>query len=309
MSRTFSTSPIQRDVIHAHGQMRVEPEVDGRGLGGLNRHFSSRVRRRMSGSAHSRTRMAPTPDTRWDIPTIRGTMDRPAPTSTPPARRRRPGAPVDPEERKSPVPGMNLTRDEAAERAAHLAVQSYDVDPGRHHRPGGLPVARPWCSFASSTPGASTFIDLIARDVLEVELNGRALDAGRPSSPTPGSRWTTCTAENVLRVVADCRYMNTGEGLHRFVDPVDKEVYLYSQFEVADSRRVFAVFEQPDLKAEFTFSGHGAEPLDRGQQPGDPRARAAPRGQGRLALRRRPRASRRTSPRWWPGRTTSSAAS
>ncbi|MEN9608632.1 MAG: hypothetical protein RLZZ06_563, partial [Actinomycetota bacterium] len=45
-----------------------------------------------------------------------------------------------------------------------------------------------------------------------------------------------------------------GEGLHRFVDPVDGEVYLYSQFEVPDSRRVFAVFEQPDLKATFQFT-------------------------------------------------------
>jgi aminopeptidase N len=61
-------------------------------------------------------------------------------------------------------------------------------------------------------------------------------------------------AENELTVVADAAYMNTGEGLHRFVDPVDDEVYLYSQFEVADSRRVFAVFEQPDLKATFAFT-------------------------------------------------------
>ena len=48
--------------------------------------------------------------------------------------------------------------------------------------------------------------------------------------------------------------MHTGEGLHRFVDPVDKSVYLYTQFEVADSRRVFTVFEQPDLKATFAFT-------------------------------------------------------
>jgi aminopeptidase N len=58
----------------------------------------------------------------------------------------------------------------------------------------------------------------------------------------------------VLVVDADCEYTNTGEGLHRFVDPVDGEVYLYSQFEVPDSRRVFAVFEQPDLKATFQFT-------------------------------------------------------
>ncbi len=50
---------------------------------------------------------------------------------------------------------------------------------------------------------------------------------------------------------ADCLYSNTGEGLHRFVDPVDNEVYLYSQFETADAKRMFACFDQPDLKATF----------------------------------------------------------
>ena len=61
-------------------------------------------------------------------------------------------------------------------------------------------------------------------------------------------------ASNVVEVVAQCAYTTTGEGLHRFVDPVDGQTYLYSQFEVADSRRVFAVFEQPDLKATFAFT-------------------------------------------------------
>ena len=60
--------------------------------------------------------------------------------------------------------------------------------------------------------------------------------------------------DNELSVRAHCRYMHTGEGLHRFVDPVDKSVYLYTQFEVADSRRMFTVFEQPDLKATFAFT-------------------------------------------------------
>ena len=54
-----------------------------------------------------------------------------------------------------------------------------------------------------------------------------------------------------LVVDADCRYSHTGEGLHRFVDPVDNEVYLYSQFETADAKRMFACFDQPDLKATF----------------------------------------------------------
>jgi aminopeptidase N len=150
------------------------------------------------------------------------------------------------------VPGMNLTRDEAAQRASHLAVTSYDVEldlTTGEEVFASTTVAR----FTSRTPGAATFVDLVARTAHEITLNGVALD---PADVFDGVRirLDDVAAENELRVVADGVYMNTGEGLHRFVDPVDKEVYLYSQFEVADSRRVFAVFEQPDLKATFTFT-------------------------------------------------------
>ncbi|MEO7744755.1 MAG: aminopeptidase N, partial [Actinomycetota bacterium] len=150
------------------------------------------------------------------------------------------------------MPGMNLTREEARERASHLTVTSYDVQLDLTSSEQTF-RSETVVSFSSSTPGASTFIDLVARTVHSVELNGRALD---PAVVADGIRiqLDDLAADNLLRVVADCPYMNTGEGLHRFVDPVDKEVYLYSQFEVADSRRVFTVFEQPDLKATFTFT-------------------------------------------------------
>ena len=86
----------------------------------------------------------------------------------------------------------------------------------------------------------------------EITLNGRR---ARPvvvrRQPDRADR--TWQADNELRVVADCAYSHTGEGLHRFVDPADKLVYLYTQFEVPDARRVFTTFEQPDLKATFTF--------------------------------------------------------
>jgi aminopeptidase N len=105
----------------------------------------------------------------------------------------------------------------------------------------------------SATSGSSTFIDAITAKVHSITLNGAALD---PAAVSDGVRiqLDNLAAENVLVVVADAAYTNTGEGLHRFVDPVDGEVYLYSQFEVPDSRRVFAVFEQPDLKATFQFT-------------------------------------------------------
>jgi aminopeptidase N len=148
------------------------------------------------------------------------------------------------------VPGENLTRIEAQERRAIVDTHEYDIalDLTRGDEVfGSRTVAR-----FSATPGAVTFIDLIAREVHAIHLNGREISPAvfRDSRIALEG----LEAENELVVEADCEYTNTGEGLHRFVDPVDGEVYLYSQFEVPDSRRVFAVFEQPDLKAAFTFS-------------------------------------------------------
>ena len=149
------------------------------------------------------------------------------------------------------MPGENLTRVEAQERRALVDTSSYEVV---------LDLTTGPEVFRSTTtvrftgePGSSTFIDAITRTVHSVTLNGVELD---PATVSDGIRIQLdgLAAENVLVVDADAEYTNTGEGLHRFVDPVDGEVYLYSQFEVPDSRRVFAVFEQPDLKASFTFT-------------------------------------------------------
>jgi aminopeptidase N len=149
------------------------------------------------------------------------------------------------------LPGENLTRIEAADRAKLVKVHSYDVEldlTSGDKTFGSKTTVR----FASHEVGASTFIDAITAKVHSITLNGEALDVAKHSD---GIRieLSNLQAENELIVDADAFYMNTGEGLHRFVDPVDNEVYLYSQFEVPDSRRMFAVFEQPDLKALFTF--------------------------------------------------------
>ncbi|TDK28267.1 aminopeptidase N [Arthrobacter crusticola] len=146
---------------------------------------------------------------------------------------------------------MNLTRSEASVRSELLQVHSYDIN---------LDLMRGERVFGSRTvirfdavQGASTFIDAVTDTVHRVSLNGVELD---PSSVADGHRIALpdLAASNELVVDADMLYMNTGEGLHRFVDPVDGEVYLYTQFEVPDSRRVFAVFEQPDLKSTFRFT-------------------------------------------------------
>ena len=149
------------------------------------------------------------------------------------------------------MPGQNLTRVEAAERAALVRTGSYDVT--LDLTTGEDTFRSTTTARFSATPGASTFIDLIAPAVHEITLNGRRLD---PAQVYADSRiaLTDLEQDNELTVVADCAYMHTGEGLHRFTDPAAGATYLYTQFEVPDSRRVFAVFEQPDLKASFTFT-------------------------------------------------------
>ncbi len=149
------------------------------------------------------------------------------------------------------MPGENLTRKEAIERASILDVQSYAVEIDLTQ--GGELFGSTTRVRFSATEGASSFIDAITGAVHSVVLNGEVLD---PSVVSDGIRiqLPSLAKENELVVVAQGKYTNTGEGLHRFVDPVDQEVYLYTQFEVPDSRRMFAVFEQPDLKATFSFN-------------------------------------------------------
>ncbi|NHC22391.1 aminopeptidase N [Nocardioides sp. IC4_145] len=153
------------------------------------------------------------------------------------------------------MPGTNLTRDEAATRAALLDVTSYTIDldlTGATATDASTFGSTTTLEFTCREPGAETFADLVDATVHEITLNGESLD---PATAYADSRITLTGLQetNTLVVRADCTYSHTGEGLHRFVDPADDRVYLYSQFEVPDARRVFTTFEQPDLKAPFTF--------------------------------------------------------
>ncbi|MGW1166973.1 aminopeptidase N [Streptomyces sp. NPDC002550] len=162
------------------------------------------------------------------------------------------------------MPGENLSRDEARERAALLSVDGYEVSLDLRSAVGdGDGEPRTFRSvttirFRCNEPGAACFADLIAPSVTSVSLNGRDLD---PGEVFDGSRIALedLAAENELVVDAQCAYSRTGEGLHRFVDPEDGEVYLYTQYEPADARRVFANFEQPDLKAPYRFEVRAPE--------------------------------------------------
>ena len=145
----------------------------------------------------------------------------------------------------------DLTRDEARGRAELVAVESYEVelDFTRGDKVfGSTSVVR----FSVARPGAATFLDLVAEQVHSASLNGAPVDlSGYANGRIP---LTGLAADNTLTVVADCAYTNESSGIHRNVDQADGKVYLYSNYEPSDARRVFANFEQPDLKARFTFS-------------------------------------------------------
>ena len=145
----------------------------------------------------------------------------------------------------------NLTRDEAAARSAIITVASYHVDldlTGDDEVFGSVSVIR----FDCVAPGSASFINLTAPAVREITLNGEpvSLDA------FDGDRITLegLAASNVLRVVADFAYSRSGEGLHRFTDPADGRVYLYSDLETFDAHRVYACFDQPDMKATYELA-------------------------------------------------------
>jgi aminopeptidase N len=154
----------------------------------------------------------------------------------------------------------NLTREEAGRRSALLATDSYtvtvdltgqDLSGNQLDQPDTTFVSRTVVRFSASEE-ADTHIDLIADRVLSAALNGDDLDPASYNGSRLGFR--TATGDNELTVLALCRYSRSGEGLHRFVDPADQRTYLYTQFEASEARRVYACFEQPDLKATFELT-------------------------------------------------------
>ena len=145
----------------------------------------------------------------------------------------------------------NLTRDEAATRSALITVSSYQVEldlTGDEKTFGSVSVIR----FGCAAPGSSTHLNLTAPAVHEITLNDEpvSLDAFEGDRIT----LTGLAADNVLRVTAACAYSHSGEGLHRFTDPADGRVYLYSDLETFDAHRIYACFDQPDMKATYQLT-------------------------------------------------------
>ncbi|MEU0374727.1 aminopeptidase N [Streptomyces sp. NPDC006283] len=144
-----------------------------------------------------------------------------------------------------------LTRDEAQTRARQLDVHRYTID---------LDLTTGDDTFDSrtvihftTTAAGDTFVEIKPAELRSITLDGHPLDpASLAENRLPLTGLTA--GEHELRVDARMRYSHTGEGMHRFTDPSDGETYVYTQLFMDDVQRVFAAFDQPDLKAVFELS-------------------------------------------------------
>ena len=149
------------------------------------------------------------------------------------------------------MPGLNSTRAEAAQRAAHLAVASYELTLDLTTGDETF-ISETIIKFTCNKPGYDTFLDAVGKNVISATLNGQVVDTSNYDGESIFIK--NLAGENELIIKMNGLYSKTGEGLQRSVDPVDNEVYLYSQGETAFIRKMYPCFDQPDLKATFTLT-------------------------------------------------------
>ncbi|MDO5501489.1 MAG: aminopeptidase N, partial [Propionibacteriaceae bacterium] len=127
----------------------------------------------------------------------------------------------------------NITRANASARAGMLATRTYEILVDLTGRdPDGRPLAEPEENFVTTSvirftsSAGLTVVDVIADEILGASLDDEPIDTSR----FDGARLSLDLSEgrHELSITAMHRYSRSGQGLHRFVDPADGRVYLYT---------------------------------------------------------------------------------
>jgi aminopeptidase N len=104
--------------------------------------------------------------------------------------------------------------------------------------------------FAVASLDDPLFIDYKGQRITRLAINGRDAEVDLRDNRLwlPADR---LEARNTVTVAYENEYDHTGDGFHRFVDPEDGSVYVYTNFQPFAAHRLFPCFDQPDLKATF----------------------------------------------------------
>ena len=143
-----------------------------------------------------------------------------------------------------------LTESEALTRCQRVANVSYALSlviDGERPQYDGEATIR----FQSTDPSSATFLDFTGGEIFECVVNGANYDLAPRHSHRIELPARLLESENEVRVRYRNDYDRTGSGFHRFQDPEDGEVYLYTDFEPYCAHRLFPCFDQPDLKATY----------------------------------------------------------
>jgi aminopeptidase N len=145
-----------------------------------------------------------------------------------------------------------LSQADAAARSTRVSNVDYTLDftlTGKETFAGTTTL-----SFDLNDTSAPLTIDLDKANVKSVTVNGKQV-------ATQYNQWfitlqpqDLAKGRNTVTVAYERLHSTNGEGLHRMVDPVDGKVYTYSHFEPAAAHQMFALFDQPDLKATYKLT-------------------------------------------------------
>ena len=156
---------------------------------------------------------------------------------------------------------FSLSRESALTRSKQVHHISYelefDLTHGKEQFTGSSVIRFDLKPKAKDTQ-KNLLIDFEGGSISQLTINHQPVAADRIETYFDGHHLDIPLAElkasdNEIEVHFSHPYSHEGQGLHRFTDPEDQNVYLFSDFEPYHAHLMFPCFDQPDLKAQYNL--------------------------------------------------------